>query len=517
VSSLFGSKKPAPEPLPMGTPTHRLSSNESARPVPYLAGRQRLGLTFISEVFNQRADAVVANFGKKKTVSGYNYFGSFLTLIGGGPFDALHDLIYNGDSVYTEATPIYASSLTFDSGTGLATFGTAAPHGQVTGTGVVIKGAVQGDYNGPTTITVTDANHFTYPVIGSPASPATGTVYALVTLDAVERGVETEVEILVPNFGPILLQWGTEAQTTPTKMNLSGTVHPSQRGCGRIFFDQTFLGFNQTNVQNLEGVFSRFPQQDWLELDPIEGECNPIAFICDILQNARFGLRVATTKIDTVTMLATGAQLYAEGLGFSPLILRQQTAMQLLLEALEYIDGYFTINGSGQLGVKLARGPSDDLPEITDADLTARAEFAAEDWSTVKTGCTVIFTNRDVGYNKDASKPYKDSAALSIKGEPDHLTLERPWFTRKAVANAFAISAGRMQALPQLPGRLKLRQRGTLFNDLLPGALFRMNISTRSLPYTIFRVTDRTLPNPARPEFEIAFRADRSYLHAPIA
>ena len=515
MSSLFN-KKPSPEPLPMGQPTHRLSTNESARPVPYFAGRQRFALSFISDVFNQRAEAVVANFGKKKTVSGYNYFGSLLTMISGGPLDGLHDLIYNGDSVYTEATPLYASSLTYNSGTSLATFGTAAPHGRTTGEGVIIKGAVEGDYNGPVTITVTDANHFTYPVIGSPASPATGTVYALVVLAAVERGSESEVDILVPNFGPIILQWGTEEQVTPLKMNQSGSVHPNQRGIGRIFFDQTFLGFNQKNVQNLEGVFSRFPKQDWLDLDPIEGECNPIAFICDVLQNPRQGGRAPTTKIDTVTMLATAAQLADEGLGFSPLILRQQPAMQILNEALEYIDGYFTINAAGQLGVKLARGPADDLPEITDADLASRVEFAPEDWSSVKTGCTVFFTNRDVGFNKDASRPYKDAAALSAKGEPDHSYVEKPWFTRKAVANAFAITAGRMLALPTMTGQMKLRQRGTLFADLSPGALFRLNISTRTLPYTIFRVTERSWKNPARPEFEVSFKVDRSYLHAPI-
>lgn len=511
MSGIFGSNKPAPEPKPMGVATHRLSTNESARPVPMLAGRQRIGLSFISDVFNQKATAVVSNLGKKSTVSGYNYYASFMTLIGGGPFDGLHDLIYNGDSVYTEATPVYAASLTFVAGT--ATFTSINAHGLLTGDGVVIKGAAEGDYNGPTTITVTGATTFTYPVIGTPTSPATGSIYALVQLDPVTRLVETEVNILVPNFGPIILQWGTETQVSPLKLAASGTLHPNYRGLGCIFFDQTFLGFNQTNVQNLEAVVSRFPKNDWCDLAAIEGEVNPIAFICvDLLQNPRLGLRVPTAKIDTATMLATAAQLAAEGFGISPLITRQQKAKQIFQEVLDYIDGYATINAAGQLGIKLARGPVGDLPVITDADLTARAEFSAEDWSTVRTGCTVVFSNRDVGYNKDASRPYKDSAALRIKGEPDHVVLERPWITRKEVADAYANSYGRMAALPALTGSLKLRQRGTLFADLTPGALFKLNLSTRSLPNTIFRVTERTLPNPARPEFAISFKADRSYL-----
>jgi len=49
-------------------------------------------------------------------------------------------------------------------------------HGYQTGQKVVISGAVEGQYNGIQTITVTDVDAYTFTVAGSPATPATGTI-----------------------------------------------------------------------------------------------------------------------------------------------------------------------------------------------------------------------------------------------------------------------------------------------------------------------------------------------------
>jgi hypothetical protein len=83
------------------------------------------------------------------------------------------------------------TSLTRSGGT--ATCTTASAHGYTTGDTVEIRGAVETEYNGLFTITVTGAATFTYAVTGTPASPATGTIYAatgpllLTTYDDVVR------------------------------------------------------------------------------------------------------------------------------------------------------------------------------------------------------------------------------------------------------------------------------------------------------------------------------------------
>lgn len=59
-------------------------------------------------------------------------------------------------------------------------------HGLVSGKKVMIKGAVQQDYNGVYVLTVVDANSYTYTVANAPATPATGTIKATgVVIDGV--------------------------------------------------------------------------------------------------------------------------------------------------------------------------------------------------------------------------------------------------------------------------------------------------------------------------------------------
>jgi hypothetical protein len=66
--------------------------------------------------------------------------------------------------------------------------------------------------------------------------------------------------------------------------------------------------------------------------------------------------------------------------------------------------------------------------------------------------------------------------------------------------------------LPERTGRVKLRDKGTLFSTLVPGTLFTMNYSRRNLAGMKFRVIDRVRNNATVPEFEISFKVDRSYL-----
>ena len=54
-SSSSGDNAEARKPKPLGVDSKRLSTNEQARPIPYFAGKQRLAVTFISQVFVLRA------------------------------------------------------------------------------------------------------------------------------------------------------------------------------------------------------------------------------------------------------------------------------------------------------------------------------------------------------------------------------------------------------------------------------------------------------------------------------
>lgn len=69
-----------------------------------------------------------------------------------------------------ETTPKVITSLTR---TGTTATATCEGHGFTTGTTQIIAAAKQPEYNGAKLITVTDADHFTYPVLATAATPAT--------------------------------------------------------------------------------------------------------------------------------------------------------------------------------------------------------------------------------------------------------------------------------------------------------------------------------------------------------
>lgn len=80
---------------------------------------------------------------------------------------------------YQDVLPLFRSTsvakktiTSITSSGGVATV-TSPNHGYTTGDSVGIDGADQAEYNGTFTITVTDANTYTYSITGSPASPAT--------------------------------------------------------------------------------------------------------------------------------------------------------------------------------------------------------------------------------------------------------------------------------------------------------------------------------------------------------
>jgi hypothetical protein len=65
-----------------------------------------------------------------------------------------------------------------------ATAATAAPHGYTTGDFVLVAGATPAGYNGKVKITVTGPSAFTYSVVGTLATPATGPITVTYVSDA---------------------------------------------------------------------------------------------------------------------------------------------------------------------------------------------------------------------------------------------------------------------------------------------------------------------------------------------
>ncbi len=343
------------------------------------------------------------------------------------------------------------------------------------------------------------------------------------TTAALQRGVTDYADLTIRNqlggLDRARIYWGTEAQGADPTLATSPNQHPYYRGFCYIVFKDLWLGYNQTNVQNIEVVVGRWPQPSWLTpAAQLNGECNPIAFLGDLAQHPRAGLQLNDAFLDTTVLNASATRLRDEAFVFSPFLNRAQEFKQVLLQSCEHFDGFAIGTTEGKFAVKLTRPPAvtDVLPVVELADMASRPEFSPEDWSTVQTQATVNYTNAKIGLQSDSTPVWRDGAARLINNGVDPLVMERPWITNDKVAKEVAKAAGQLSALPSCPGKVKLFKKGTLWDDLQPGALFKFDYPQRTVAAMIFRVTERRQSNPAKPQFDISFIADFSYLYPAV-
>src|SRR3989304_5946580 len=101
MSFFSGSTKaiPVPDQKPMGLDAARLSTNEQARPVPVIHGTYPVGITFLSQAFDQTVRERKEDMGKEKVVVGYHYRASFAGLVCCGVRDRLDQIKFDGDQV----------------------------------------------------------------------------------------------------------------------------------------------------------------------------------------------------------------------------------------------------------------------------------------------------------------------------------------------------------------------------------------------------------------------------------
>jgi hypothetical protein len=119
--------------------------------------------------------------------------------------------------------PATAVAVTSITSVGTVATVTAPAHGLLTGQLTTIAGATQVEYNGTYTVTVTDANHFTYVFGGSGTSPATGTITS--------RGEDSSVDTLLAQLGDGISEW--IERETAGRVFKSRSVSEVQRGVGK--------------------------------------------------------------------------------------------------------------------------------------------------------------------------------------------------------------------------------------------------------------------------------------------
>jgi len=104
MSFLGGSTNRIPQPAqkPLGQNVALASTNEAARQLPYMAGKTRVGVTWLCDAFNVKTRPVNQQAGKGQTIrTGYNYFADIAGLVCHGLVDGIHKIYLNGDEAWS--------------------------------------------------------------------------------------------------------------------------------------------------------------------------------------------------------------------------------------------------------------------------------------------------------------------------------------------------------------------------------------------------------------------------------
>ena len=156
-----------------------------------------------------------------------NYNGQLFRLLTGGT-DGVRDGAVQGTFVAGASTIGTITDGTLKSVTSITRAGAVATatvpsHGYATDDAVYIRGAVEVEYNGLVTITVTGVDTFTYAVGGAPASPATGTItVSTQEFDTTGAGLRQRRVRLVGPDGQVVLSSRIHiSSNTATELTLS--------------------------------------------------------------------------------------------------------------------------------------------------------------------------------------------------------------------------------------------------------------------------------------------------------
>lgn len=436
---------PAPPQKALGLDESRASTNEQARPLPYFAGKTRVGVTWITDAFGVRAQAVTSSAGKgQTTVRGYNYYANLAAVVCHGPVDSIEKVYFNGDVVWESE-------------------------------------------DGP-----------------------------------LVRGEDISTDITLDNHSNnnVRIYWGTADQDLRPDLAASGQ-HPRYPKQFILYFNQVYFGFNQTSAPNVEVVISRYPDWPWnagLEVGEtpiavpvdINGDCNPVAIICELLTNPVFGLGWPLDRLDESGLLAVAQRLADEEIGISPVITKQTSARQLITQICEYFDGYPVITPEGKFTLGLKRPPADvnALPLIDENVLTAEPELDTDSWRGVKTKTWIKFNDRSRDYKENALA-YRAPGVAQLSGDNSPQTIERMWVTNPQFAQKLVAAAGRAAALPATGGSLSVRKSAALH----PGDLFRFSYAQLGIEELVMRVISSSDGGPGAREVFLEVELDRAYLN----
>jgi hypothetical protein len=575
----FGSghtaKLPEPDQSSLGIGPTQLSTNQQARPVPVLYGKQRMGVTFLSDAFDAYYLPRTQDTGKDSIVVGYYYFSKIAFLIGHGPVDIFegayldtNEFISPGRIVrdtmvdkvaYVKITDggqgyqpnTYDENFTFVERTKI-TFKNAA--GDVTGIGAVGRAIVNNGRVTHIAVMKQGEGYTLPPMIQIDGLFGAGSGAKATAVIGSQSWVEMTMRSKnVPNQILWKLYWGTETQDFdpdllklasdrdyrmpspndgrsggPRSYDNSEQDHSAYIGqCyvvatgshgGATDFDHRRgmgFGYQKTNLQNIEVVVGRYPDTFFsLPVSPNLGDdINMSNCVSDALTNTRYGAGQSVNRLSSheFFQVFSALQGYAD-FGISPVFTRQEDLKTSIVKLLENFDGYYTILPSGEFAIGLAREIGCADPEVIEFDETCLVDPPSlSPDSWSKTYNFVYVTFK----NRDAN--WNDDAAPAPDLGNFQITGEPQTLTldRPMVTQQIlADSIAKNAAFMQAIPRTQgtIRVRKSKLRGLQVGGGLKLSWNHYNMCRLYGRVLEISVEDPYQPVATITFEVDRGFV-----
>lgn len=397
-----------------GIEDETISTSQEAIPLPYVAGERKVAARWLSNVYNQRAEEIPMDAGKKGSSTGsgsYEYYGSIAALVCCGTADELVSIIVDTEQVWALGN-------------------------------VTRSASADQPYHG----TIADKGEFVF---------YWGTETQTLEADSILRAENNGLGEAHPDYKGIAfiefhsLLFGKEKVTAP---NVEIVV-------------------NRRPVQNLITSTPSELVDDQANLLCAVAELLTNHRFGIRLPDSMFDS--STFQTVAATLYSRNELAYA-----SPLLNQQDSMRAFLANVGLMTDTFLLWDSTGGLiecgywphGETI---DPDTLPVITMADLTDSPDLDAESWTGMETGWAITFPDRDRVY-KESSGKFDDISLIEVTGEPNRATLKRPYVTRRTQALAYATEWGKTRARPGLTGRISVRK--TRIGNLNVGNFFRLDI-----------------------------------------
>lgn len=319
--------------------------------------------------------------------------------------------------------------------------------------------------------------------------------------------------------GTMRVYRGTTTQTHDVEMaTLVGAIVPGyRRVCYAVA--RNFYWGTSPRLKPFALVAQRWPNQLGIPDGKHrigDDDCNPVAFLYEVMTDAVWGAGEPSDRFDTATWLAAASVVHAEGLGVSLRFARSDSVEALTQALIKYIDAsIYEDPVSGLYVLKLVRDEVGTVP-VFDKTHVVSVSASRISWTELKNTVKITFTDRARNYETGGVQAQQSAALASLGNITDLESAELPGFSSSAPA---VFAAGRMLKTLSYP-LSKVRVVGDRsLGTLRPGMAFVLNWTRPSISatYRVTKIDLGTLEDPAVTveAIEDAFSTDSSSFVAP--